>query len=200
MALQTPSPLVTAPTRRRITVAEFERMIAANVWPEDERLELIEGELIIMSPINARHAANVKRLAELLRDRLGKRALIGVQDPIVLDDDSEPEPDISVVRRQPDYYANAHPAASDTFLVIEVSDTTLDYDRETKARLYARAGIPELWVRDVNGERLIVFRNLENSEYTRIESLKAGATLALVVFPDVVLSVDEILGLSPVSE
>ena len=194
MALQAQAPISTAPTRHRITVEEYERMIAANVWPEDERLELIEGELVRMSPINAPHAAAVKRLTELLRDRLGKRALVGVQDPIVLDDQSEPEPDISVLRRRADYYANAHPAPADVLLVVEVSDTTLEYDRDVKARLYARAGIPETWVVDLNGDRVIVFREVDNGEYTRMESVRRGAEIAPTAFPDVTLHVDDILG------
>jgi Uma2 family endonuclease len=194
MALQTQTPISTPPARHRITVDEFERMIAANVWPEDERLELIEGELVRMSPINARHAAAVKPLTELLRDQLGKRALVGVQDPIVLDDQSEPEPDISVLRRRPDYYANAHPSPADVLLVVEVSDTTLEYDRDVKARLYARVGIPEMWVVDLNGERVIVFRDPEKGEYARRETMKRGAEFAPAAFPDVTLRVDDVLG------
>ena len=193
MALQAQTPTSTVPTRHRITVEEYERMIAANVWPEDERLELIEGELVRMSPINAPHAAAVKRLTELLRDRLGKRALVGVQDPIVLDDQSEPEPDISVLRRRADYYANAHPSPADVLLVVEVSDTTLEYDRDVKARLYARAGIPETWVVDLNGDRVIEFRDLDGGEYTRMESVRRGADITPTAFPYVTLRVDDIL-------
>ena len=194
MTLQAHAPTSTAPSRHRITVEEYERMIAANVWPEDERLELVEGELVHMSPINARHAAAVKRLTELLRDQLGKRALAGVQDPIVLDDQSEPEPDISVLRRRADYYANAHPSPADVLLIIEISDTTLEYDRDVKARLYARAGILETWVVDLNGDRVIVFRDLGNGEYTRMESIRRGADVTPTAFPDVLLRADDILG------
>lgn len=200
MALQAQTPTSTVPTRHRITVEEYERMIAANVWPEDERLELIEGELVRTSPINAPHAAAVKRLTELLRDRLGKRALVGVQDPIVLDDQSEPEPDLSVLRRRADYYANAHPSPADVLLIVEVSDTTLEYDRDVKARLYARAGILETWVVDLNGDRVIVFRDLENGEYTRMESVRRGADMTPSAFPDVTLRVDDILGEGRASE
>ena len=194
MALQAQTPTSIAPTRHRITVEEYKRMIAANVWPEDERLELIEGELVRMSPINAPHAAAVKRLTELLRDQLGKRALVGVQDPIVLDDQSEPEPDISVLRRRADYYADAHPSPADVLLIIEVSDTTLENDRDVKAHLYARAGIPETWVVDLNGDRVIVFRDLEGGEYTRMESVRRGAEITPTAFPDITLRVDDILG------
>jgi Uma2 family endonuclease len=197
MALQTHSPRVAAPARHRITVAEFERMIAANVWPEDERLELVEGELIAMSPLNAPHAYAVRTLIQLFAERLRGRALLDAQNPILLDDGTRPEPDVSLLRLPASLYRRRLPTSSDVLLIIEVSDITLDYDRETKARLYARAGIPELWVLDLNGERLIVSRGLENGEYTHIESLKAGATIAPTAFPDVVLSVNEILGLSP---
>ncbi len=200
MALQTHSPLITAPTRHRITVAEFERMIAANVWLEDEHLELIEGELIAMSPLNAPHAHAVQVLLYIFIRRLQQQALVWAQNPMRLEDGSRPEPDVMLLRYRADFYRDRLPTPPDVLLVIEVSDTTLDYDRETKSRIYARAGIPELWIMDLNGERLIVFRSPENGEYTRIESLRSGATLAPLALPDLVLSVDEILGTSQVGE
>jgi Uma2 family endonuclease len=181
----------TAPTRHRITVEEYERMIAANVWPEDERLELIEGELVRRSPINARHMLAIQALMYLLIERLNRRALIHVQGPVRLDDGSRPEPDIMLVKARP--YSDL-PTPADVLLIVEVSDTTLEYDRDAKARLYAHAGIPETWVVDLNGDRVIVFRDADNGEYTRMESVRRGAEIAPTAFPDVTLRVDDILG------
>lgn len=194
MALQTHAPPITAPTRHRITVAEFEHMIAANIWPEDERLELIEGELIAMSPLNAPHAYIVRTLIQLLVERVHGQAVVDAQNPILLNSGTRPEPDVFLLRLPAAHYREHLPTPADILLIIEVSDTTLDYDRETKARLYARAGIPELWIVDVNGKRLVVLRNLDNGEYTHIETLRRGATVAPITFPDIVLSVAEVLG------
>ena len=191
MALQAQTPTSTVPTRHRITVEEYERMIAANVWPEDERLELIEGELVRMSPINARHMLAVQALMYILIERLNRRALIHVQGPVRLDDRSRPEPDVLLVKAGS--YSDL-PTPADVLLVVEVSDTTLEYDRDVKARLYARAGIPETWVVDLNGERVIVFRDVDNGEYTRMESVRRGGEIAPTAFPDVTLRVDDIQG------
>ena len=200
MALQTHSTFVASLPRHRITVAEFERMIAANIWPEDERLELIEGELIAMSPLNAPHAYTVQILLYLFIRRLEQQALVWAQNPMRLDDGTRPEPDVMLLRYRADFYRHRLPTPADVLLVIEVSDTTLDYDREIKARLYAHAGIPELWVVDLNGKRVIVFRNVVNGEYTRIESFQTRETIAPTALPDVTVSVDEILGVNLTSE
>jgi Uma2 family endonuclease len=190
-----PSPsTLTAPTRHRITVDEYERMITANVWPEDERLELIEGEIIAMSPLNAPHAYTVRTLLQLLVEALRGRALVDAQNPIRLDDGTRPEPDVMLLRSPAMQYRRRLPAPADVFLIIEVSDTTLDYDRTVKTPLYARAGIPETWVVDLNGRRLIVFRALEDGEYTQMESVRSGASMALAAFPEITLRVDDILG------
>ncbi len=132
--------------KRTFTVAEYERMGEAGILSEDDRVELVEGEIINMSPIGERHAACVDALAELLRELLGRTVNIRVQNPIRLDDYSEPQPDIAILKRREDFYRHAHPRPEDVLLLIEVSDSTLEYDRQIKLPLYARAGVPEVWI------------------------------------------------------
>lgn len=131
--------------RRRFTAGEFERMGEAGIL-RDERLELIEGEILRMSPIGSRHAAVVERLGALLQQKLGERAPVRRQNPVRLEPESEPQPDVAVVKPRPDFYASAHPGPADVFLLVEVAETTADFDRGRKAPVYARCGIPETWI------------------------------------------------------
>lgn len=126
------------------TVAEFERMGKAGIFSEDARVELIEGEIVEISPIGSRHAACVKRLSMYLSRALGDKFIISTQDPIQLDDFTQPQPDVALLQRRQDFYESAHPKPQDVLLLIEVADTTVDYDRLIKLPLYARAGIPEV--------------------------------------------------------
>jgi Uma2 family endonuclease len=132
--------------KRTFTVAEYERMGEAGILSENDRVELIEGEIIEMSPIGKRHAACVGRLNRALTLLLQHVALVWTQNPIWLSDDSEPQPDIVVLKLRDDFYENSLPTPDDVLLLIEVSDTTLEYDRQIKLPLYARAGVPEVWI------------------------------------------------------
>src|SRR5262245_21444296 len=147
------------PRRHRITVEEYYRMAEVGLLAPDARVELIDGEIIEMPPMGIRHAAVVRQLQELLTDAVGKRALVQAQLPVRLDNYSEPEPDLAVLMRREDFYRQRHPAPSDTLLAIEVSESTLRFDRKVKATLYARHGIPELWIVDTRGKQLHVSRN-----------------------------------------
>ncbi|HEX8685523.1 MAG TPA: Uma2 family endonuclease, partial [Pyrinomonadaceae bacterium] len=131
--------------RRSFTVAEYERMGQFGIFSEDARVELVCGEIIDMSPIGERHAACVAILTQLITLRLRLSALVWAQNPVVLDDYSEPQPDLAILKPRGDNYRTSKPTPDDVLLVIEVSDTTLEYDRQVKMRLYARAGIPEAW-------------------------------------------------------
>ena len=126
--------------RHCFTVAEFERMGEAGVFPYGARLELIEGEIVEMSPIGSRHAACVKFLSRFMNRAVGDIALVSTQDPIQLDEFSEPQPDVALLRLRDDFYRGAHPTPADVFLIIEVADTTVEYDRLVKVPLYAKAG------------------------------------------------------------
>src|SRR4051812_15552639 len=133
-------------TRHRFTVAEYERMGQIGIFSEDERVELVCGEVIEIPPIGERHAACVDFLTQLITLRLRRSAIVRVQSSILLDEHSQPQPDIAVLKRRDDFYRRAHPKPEDILLVIEVSDTTLEYDLKVKVPLYARAATPETWL------------------------------------------------------
>ncbi len=137
-----------AATRRRFTRAEYHRMAEVGILRKHDRVELIKGEIVEMSPIGRRHKAFVTNLAELLILRLVDRARVSVQSGVVLADDTEPEPDVTVLRRRSVPYKEREAHTEDVLLLIEVADSSLAYDRSTKLRLYAEAGIPEYWVVD----------------------------------------------------
>lgn len=180
--------------RRRFTVDEYHRMAAAGILHEDDHIELLDGEIIEMAPIGGRHIACLIALTESLILRLTGRALVSPQNPIRLSSGSEPEPDVALLRLRPDRYRDGPPTPADVYLVIEVADTSLRYDRQTKLPLYAAAGIAEVWVTDLAGERVLVYRSPREGRYRRTTVVRRGGTLAPEAFPDVVLRVDEVLG------
>lgn len=149
---------VAAPARHLISVDAFHRMGEAGILGPADRVELIDGEIIDMSPIGALHAAIVARLASYFSQRLGGAAVVWCQNPLRLDDTSEPEPDIAILRSRADFYTTAHPGPTDVLLLIEVADTSLAYDLSTKVPLYARHGVPEVWVIDAATRQTRVFR------------------------------------------
>ena len=128
--------------RRRFTVHEYHLMGQAGILVEDDRLELLEGEIVELAPIGSRHQAAVNRLNALFSSRLAAGALVNVQGPVRLGDHSEPQPDVMLVRRRSDFYETAHPEPADVLLLVEVSDTSIEYDRQVQLPLYARHGIP----------------------------------------------------------
>ncbi|NIT60771.1 MAG: Uma2 family endonuclease, partial [Aliifodinibius sp.] len=135
-----------------------------------------------------------KRLAELLRDRLGKKVLIGLQDPIRLDKFSEPQPDISVLIRRDDFYSGSHPTARDVYLLIEVAETSVEFDRTIKLDLYAQANIPEVWLIDLQNEAIEAYRDPRNKQYQGKDQLKRGQSLSSNALPELKLAVDDIFG------
>ncbi len=149
----------------RWTVDEYHQMASAGLLDETDRVELIEGEMIDMAPIGSRHAYLVDRLAQVLTRNDGPY-LVRVQNPILLGERSEPQPDVVVVRDKS--YMEAHPTASDVLLIVEVADTTIEYDREVKLGLYARHDIPEVWLLDVNARELTVYREPAEGQYRLI--------------------------------
>ncbi|HEX8560492.1 MAG TPA: Uma2 family endonuclease [Pyrinomonadaceae bacterium] len=181
-------------TRRSFTVAEYERMAEAGILSEDDRVELVAGEVIKMSPIGKRHAACVDALSEILRERLGRSVIVRVQNPIQLDDFSEPQPDVAVLKRRDDFYRHAHPRPEDVLLVIEVSDTTLEYDRQVKAPLYARAGVPEVWVVNLPGERVETYADPAGDAYQTPGSHARGEELQSRSLAALRVGVSEVLG------
>jgi Uma2 family endonuclease len=180
--------------RYRFNVNEYHKMIEAGIFGEDDRVELIHGEIYVMSPINPRHAGHVNRLVQLFYQRLGNRVLVGPQNPIQTVDDSEPQPDVTLLIPRHDSYSQSHPTPADVLLVVEVADSTLEYDRNVKAPLYARAGIRELWLVNLIDNRLEVYRDPDPQEYRERRLFRSGDTIAALAFPETTFSVAEILG------
>lgn len=180
--------------KRLFDVTEYHRLAEAGILSEDDRVELVNGEIVEIGPIGSPHAACVSRLAELLYETLGRRVQINVQNPIQLDDYSEPQPDLAVLKRRPDHYAQAHPRPVDILLVIEVAESSIEYDRAIKVPLYARAGIPEVWLIDLNQDRIRAFGEPRAREYQTRREFQCGQTIRSVVIADLTLQVDDILG------
>ena len=181
--------------RRLFSVEEYYLMAKAGILTEDDRVELIEGEIVEMSPIGSRHAACVKRLIRFLSQQVGQHALIGAQDPVRLGEHSEPQPDIALLRPRADFYSTAHPGPADVLLLIEVSDTSIDYDREVKVPLYARSGIGEVWLIDLAGESIEVYQSPAPEGYRQIRVVRQEERLAPEALPELELSARGILGL-----
>ena len=181
--------------RRRFTVEEYHRMGEVGIFHEDDRVELIEGEIVEMSPIGSVHAGTVDRIAHLFASRLGERAIVRVQNPILFTDlVSEPQPDVTLLVPRPDFYTGGHPGPSDIFLVLEVMDSTVAYDRGVKLTLYARAGVVEVWLVDVNTRHVEVYRRPSASGYGESRVLQQGEPLSIQAFLDVAFTVRDLLG------
>jgi Uma2 family endonuclease len=178
--------------RWSFTVAEYHRMGEAGIFNEDDRVELIEGEIVAMSPIGSRHAACVDRIASLLRDRVTDM-IVRVQNPVRLSDDSEPQPDLSLVRACDDFYAGGHPKPEDVRLLIEVADASVMYDRNTKIPLYARSGIPEVWLVDLVTNVVEVHSTPAGNAYSQMQRFARGATVASAQVPDLRMAAAELL-------
>jgi Uma2 family endonuclease len=159
-------PPATGPSRHRITVGEYFRMGEAGVLDPDARCELVDGEIIDMAPIGPLHASKTNRLADLLTEAVRSRAIVSAQNPIVLGSLSAPHPDLALLRYRDDYYPQAHPGPADILLLVEVADTSLAHDRNTKLPLYARHQIPEVWIIDLPGRHLDVHREPDGARYT----------------------------------
>jgi Uma2 family endonuclease len=181
-------------TRRRFTVDEYHRMSESGILRAGDRVELIRGEIVSMSPIGPRHAAWVALLTEALVTRLGGRAVVWPQNPVAILPDSEPQPDVAVLRFRRDRYRSALPSPGDVLLVVEVADSTLRYDREVKLPLYAACGIPEVWMVDLEHDRIEVHRDPGPDGYRAMQRVPRGETLAPEAFPDVELSIPDIRG------
>ena len=174
------------------TVSEFERMAETGILSEDDRVELIEGEIIEMSPIGTRHAACVDRFTESIVG-LRLNIIVRVQSSIQLDDYSQPQPDLALLRRRDDFYSGSRPRAADVLLVIEVADTTLEYDRFVKLPAYARAGIPEVWLANLPADRIEMYAVPVDGAYTVIQHATRGEVIQSSSIDELRLSVNDIV-------
>lgn len=180
--------------RHLFTVEDYYRMASAGILQPHDRVELIEGEIINMSPIGSPHAGCVMCLMNLFVRLLGDKANINSQNPVRLSDLSEPQPDVAVLKPRADFYRNAHPTPGDVLLLVEVSDTTLDYDRKTKLPLYANSGIAEYWIIDLNAEAIEIYTEPANGTYMQTQIVKRGENLVLHAAGDITINANDILG------
>ena len=151
--------------KHRLTVADFQAMEKAGLFLENNRVELINGEIFDMAPVGIPHTRIVNQLTQRLVLATQGKAMVSVQNSMVMGDLSQPQPDIGLFRYREDFYANALPSNKEALLVIEVSDTTLKYDRDFKVTLYASHGVPEVWLFDIKNQQLLVFHDLESGDY-----------------------------------
>src|ERR1043166_2373408 len=177
--------------RHRFTTADYYRMAETGVLRPEQRVELLDGEIIDMSPIGPAHASVVKRLNHHFGQMAKGRWLLAVQDPAHIDEHSEPQPDLMLVRVVPDFNASKHPEPSDVYLLIEVADTSLSYDRERKLPIYGRSGIPEVWTVNLDEPSVEVYREPHLTGYGSTTILQAGAKVSPLRFLDAALDVAE---------
>lgn len=173
--------------RHRLSVDDYLRMGEAGILGEDDRVELIEGEIVDMSPIGTPHSGAVNRIANRIKEIVGRSAVVAVQNPIRIGDFSAPQPDIALLKFRDDYYAQAHPGPEDCLLLIEVAESSLAYDRDKKLPLYARAGIPETWLVDIPGRTLWLYRSPGPAGYAECRPADDLSALAPQALPDCVL-------------
>ena len=178
---------------RRFTVDEYYAMAEAGILTEYDRVELIDGVIIEMPPLGSRHIGGVNGFTRELSATVGRRAVVQVQSSVRLDDGTEPLPDLALLRERADLYSSSVAGPEDVLLLIEVADSSVDYDRNEKLPRYARAGIPEVWL-TILPERVIeVHTEPAGGRYTQMRTFHPGDTISPNCFPDIVLSVDEIL-------
>ena len=180
--------------RRQFTVKEYHQMVEAGILTEDDKVELIAGEIVKMAPMGLPHAVCLRRLDRIFNKLLYSQVIIDTQIPINLSDDSEPEPDLVLLRLRDDFYAEKHPQPEDIFLLVEVADSTIKYDREIKIPLYAENGISEAWLIDINQQLIEVYRQAEGNSYQNVQQFFRGDSLTIEAFDEINLTVDQILG------
>jgi Uma2 family endonuclease len=171
--------------RRSLTVEAYHRMGEVGIFAPGERIELIEGEVVEMAPIGSRHSGLVNRITHILVQAVRDRAVVAVQNPVRLSRISEPQPDFAVLKPRADHYQTATPLPEDVLLLIEIAETSLQYDRELKAPLYAVHAIPELWVVDVTARTLWMYRDPQAGGYTRVEKTDQPGRVRLTAAPDI---------------
>jgi Uma2 family endonuclease len=181
-------------TKKLFTVDEYYRMADAGILTQEDRVELIDGEIIEVSPIGVRHLGCVNAANAAFSQAFRGRAVVSVQNPLQLSNYTEPEPDIVLLKFRADSYRGKKPEAADALLVVEVSDTTFAYDSEVKLPLYAEAGIPEVWIENLIEDLLMVYRHPQGNTYKTHLSFKRTDSVSVETFPDLVFAVSDLLG------
>lgn len=188
--------MVTESLIHRFDIATYHRLISDGILREDDRVELIDGRIVDMTPIGSRHSAVVNRLNNLFTRKVQGSAIVSVQNPVqLLPEQSEPEPDVTLLKFREDFYASDLPTGKDVLLLIEVADTSLDYDRETKIPLYAQAMIREVWLVNLLENCIEIYSSPSPSRYESRRTVRADQTLTPNGFPDITLTANQILGI-----
>lgn len=185
---------IAAVVPKRFRVEDFRRMTEVGILPEESGWEIIDGYLIDKMSIGSKHASTVKRLNKIFTNLVGNQTIISVQDPIHIDDYNEPEPDIAVLVQRSNFYSEGHPTSEDVLLLIEVSDSTIEYDRDIKKTLYAEAGIAEFWLINLKENTVERYSSPKNGNYRLAEILESGETIKVGTIKNLELKIDEILG------
>lgn len=185
---------VIAPVRKHLTdIHEWRRLGEANIFPPETRVELINGEILEMSPIGSNHAGHLKRITNHLTLLVAGKAIVSVQDPLQLGDLSEPEPDFMLLKPSDDFYSLRHPAADDVLLLIEIADTSLVFDQNQKLHLYATHNIPEYWLLNLIDNCLEIYRKPKGEVFAEKTTLYQGDTVTISQLPDISIQVADIL-------
>jgi Uma2 family endonuclease len=185
--------MATEVSKRLFTVEDYHRMVDAGILSEDDRVELIHGEVLAMSPIGPRHSAAVLRATQYLVRSAGDRAIVGVQGSVRLDQYDEPQPDLYLLRPKNDFYASGHAGPSDILLIIEVADSSLRFDQTIKRDLYAETGVPEYWISDIENECVITHTDLREGKYMEVHQFSRGSTLTPRLLQECRIPVDVLL-------
>ena len=181
-------------TRKRFTVDDYYRMAATGILSENDRTELIEGEIIEMSPIGDPHMNAVNRATMIFARGIGDKVVVSVQNPAFMDRYNVPQPDVVLIRPREGFYGEGKPNPEDVVLLIEVSDTSLRFDRKVKAPIYARNGIREVWIIDLQGEAIYVYREPRGNTYVSIETKGRVDRISPEAFPDFAVNVSDLIG------
>jgi Uma2 family endonuclease len=190
MLAQVPAEIV----RKLFSVDEYHRMVEVGILAEDDRVELIEGEILEMSPIGDRHLACTDRANMLFAPSLLGKAIVRIQGSIRLSDNTQPQPDIILLNPRKDFYAKGGAVTKDALLVIEVAETSIRYDRGRKLAIYAKYGVHEVWIEDLNTDTLLIFRDRHPKGYKTSQLLQPSDSVSPLAFPDLILPVSALLG------
>ncbi|HLP91611.1 MAG TPA: Uma2 family endonuclease [Nostocaceae cyanobacterium] len=179
---------------KSFTIDQYHQIYELGILTENDRVELIRGEIVEMSPIGKRHAGYVNLINKILSKLLDEQIIISVQNPIQLNHLSEPQPDIAILKPHPNFYIDKLPEVKDILLLIEVADSTIDYDRDVKIPLYAENGILEVWLIDINAETITIYRQPTPTGYKDVKILQRGDSLSILAFSEINLTVNNIFG------
>jgi Uma2 family endonuclease len=179
--------------KKRFTADEYQRMGETGILGPEDRVELIDGEVLTMTPIGPRHSACVSRATHAFVKAVGDDAIVLPQGSVRLDRYNEPEPDLALLRPRADFYASRHAGPDDILLVIEIAASSIAYDRDLKARIYAEAGVVEYWIADLNDNVVLRYSSPERGRYARVERCHRGQSIAPILLPTCAIDVDVLL-------